>query len=54
MVEGHQCHRVAHAHRKLLMGLKFLASSPNGRFKEGATALTGKYLRQIEVHGKVT
>ena len=53
MVEGHQCHRVAHAHRKLLLGLRFKASSPNGRLREGAAALSGKFLRRIEVHGKV-
>ena len=31
----HQCHRVAAAHRKLLVGKSFQARSPNGRFKEG-------------------
>ena len=35
MVEGHQCHRVAHAHRGLLMGHRFKAHSPNKRFVEG-------------------
>lgn len=35
MVEGHQCHRVGHAHRRLLLGKKFIATSPNGRFAEG-------------------
>jgi hypothetical protein len=35
MVEGHQCHRVGYAHRLLLLGKKFIASSPNGRFVEG-------------------
>lgn len=31
---GHtQCHRVAHAHRKQLLGRRFEASSPNGRFQ---------------------
>lgn len=38
MVEGHGCHRVAHAHRKLLVGKRFVAKSPNGRFTEGASA----------------
>ncbi len=36
MVEGHQCHRVARAHRKALMGQAFAAHSPNGRFADGA------------------
>ncbi|KAK9845072.1 hypothetical protein WJX74_010237 [Apatococcus lobatus] len=52
MVEGHQCHRVAHAHRKLLMGKRFTAESPNKRFADGASALDGKPLTRIEVHGK--
>ena len=52
MVEGHQCHRVAAAHRKLLMGHAFKASSPNGRFSEGAAAVHNLPLSKIEVHGK--
>ncbi|KAF6253547.1 hypothetical protein COO60DRAFT_1643042 [Scenedesmus sp. NREL 46B-D3] len=52
MVEGHQCHRVGHAHRRLLLGKAFEAASPNGRFAEGAAAITGKALNRIEVHGK--
>ena len=35
MVEGHGCHRVAHAHRKLLLNKRFVATSPNKRFTEG-------------------
>ncbi|KAF5827875.1 hypothetical protein DUNSADRAFT_18593 [Dunaliella salina] len=38
MVEGHQCHRVAAAHRRLLVGKRFQAKSPNGRFQQGAEA----------------
>jgi formamidopyrimidine-DNA glycosylase len=52
MVEGHQCHRVAAAHRKMLLNRCFTATSPNGRFSAGAAAITGKSLTQIEVHGK--
>ena len=52
MVEGHQCHRVGHFHRKKLLGLVFEASSPNGRFCEGAAAINGKPLSRIEIHGK--
>lgn len=52
MVEGHQCHRVAAAHRKLLVGHAFKASSPNGRFTEGAAAVHNQPLAKIEVHGK--
>jgi hypothetical protein len=35
MVEGHQVHRVVHAHRKVLLGKAFKATSPNQRFSEG-------------------
>jgi len=52
MVEGHQCHRVAHFHRQKLVGKKFTCSSPNGRCAEGATAINQKPLRDIQVHGK--
>ena len=52
MVEGHQCHRVAAAHRKLLVGHAFKATSPNGRFCEGAAAISNRPLSKIEVHGK--
>ena len=52
MVEGHQCHRVAHAHRKALLGKTFKATSPNGRFADGAAAIDGKTLTRIECHGK--
>lgn len=41
MVEGHQCHRVGHAHRRLLLGKAFTATSPNGRFAEGVYLVTG-------------
>jgi hypothetical protein len=36
MVEGHGCHRVGHAHRRLLLGKRMTATSPNGRFVQGA------------------
>lgn len=52
MVEGHQCHRVAAAHRKALLNRSFKATSPNGRFTEGARAISGNPLASIEVHGK--
>lgn len=54
MVEGDGCHRVAAEHRKTLVGRKFAAQSPNGRFKAGAAAIVqaGGVLLRIEVHGK--
>eukprot|EP01079_Euglenida_sp_SAG-EU17-18_P009179 gene9179-8267_t len=50
MVEGDGCHRVAAAHRKGLVGRKFKASSPNGRFTAGALAIVkaGGTLLKIE------
>ena len=52
MVEGHSVHRVAALHRKRLVGKKFVAWSPNGRFKEGANAINGKNFYRIEAVGK--
>jgi hypothetical protein len=49
----HQCHRVAAAHRRLLVGRSFQARSPNGRFADGAAAIHQRVLSRIEVHGKV-
>eukprot|EP00232_Nephroselmis_pyriformis_P019512 CAMPEP_0182880442 /NCGR_PEP_ID=MMETSP0034_2-20130328/16567_1 /TAXON_ID=156128 /ORGANISM="Nephroselmis pyriformis, Strain CCMP717" /LENGTH=45 /DNA_ID= /DNA_START= /DNA_END= /DNA_ORIENTATION= len=44
MVEGHGVHRVAEAHKKQLRGKRFQASSPNGRFSEGASLIDGQPL----------
>lgn len=52
MVEGHGVHRVAALHRKRLVGKKFRAWSPNGRFVEGAKKIDGKEFRKIEAVGK--
>ncbi|BDA51318.1 probable endonuclease 8 1 at N-terminal half [Coccomyxa sp. Obi] len=52
MVEGHQCHRVVHAHRKALLGQRFKAESPNGKFTDGAKAINQQPLNRIECHGK--
>lgn len=52
MVEGPGVHRVAAAHRKLLLGQRFIASSPNGKFTDGAAAISGQVLALIEAHGK--
>lgn len=47
MVEGHQCHRVAHFHRETMVGKCFKATSPNGRFVDGAKAINGKPLKRF-------
>mmetsp|Transcript_18749 Transcript_18749/g.75330 ORF Transcript_18749/g.75330 Transcript_18749/m.75330 type:complete len:544 (-) Transcript_18749:1984-3615(-) len=52
MVEGHQVHRVAISHRKRLLNSVVAASSPNGKFADGASAISGKTLARIEAHGK--
>jgi len=52
MVEGHSVHRVATMHRQRLVGKSFHATSPNGRFTEGAKAIHGKIFYRIEAVGK--
>ena len=45
-------HRVAQHHRRVLLGRSFLASSPNGRFADGARAIDSKVLHKVEAVGK--
>lgn len=52
MVEGHGVHRVAERHKEILLGRRFKAYSPNGRFKAGAKTINGKMLTRIEAIGK--
>jgi formamidopyrimidine-DNA glycosylase len=52
MVEGHSVHRVASLHSQRLVGKKFTAWSPNGRFTDGANAINGKTFLRIEAVGK--
>ena len=52
MVEGHGVHRVARNIKSLLVGKRFRASSPNGRFKTGAEAIDGQTLYRVEAVGK--
>jgi formamidopyrimidine-DNA glycosylase len=52
MVEGHSVHRIASRFRSSLVGKKFSATSPNGRFVEGAHAIDGKVLSRMEAVGK--
>lgn len=52
MVEGHSVHRVATMHRQRLVGKAFVATSPNGRFAEGAKAIHNKVFYRIEAVGK--
>ncbi|CAM6095791.1 unnamed protein product [Calypogeia fissa] len=52
MVEGPLVHRFAVIHRLLLLEKAFAATSPSGRFAEGASAINGRYISLIEAHGK--
>jgi formamidopyrimidine-DNA glycosylase len=53
MVEGHSVHRVATKFRRQgLVGKTFRATSPNGRFTEGAAAINGQPFCRIEAVGK--
>lgn len=50
--EGHVIHRLATRHRTLFAGDKVLAASPQGRFAEGASLLSGSVLNDTEACGK--
>lgn len=52
MVEGHSVHRIASRFRQQLVGRRFAASSPNGRFSEGSRAIDGMVMSNIEAVGK--
>ena len=51
MPEGHLLHRLARD-QGTLVGPVIQASSPQGRFAEGAAALHGRTLVAVEAHGK--
>ena len=52
MPEGHTIHRAARAQRRLLEGRAVGASSPQGRFADGAREIDGRCLRGIDAVGK--
>ncbi|MBO4209806.1 Fpg/Nei family DNA glycosylase [Micromonospora echinofusca] len=52
MPEGHTIHRLAARHAELFAGDKLLATSPQGRFAEGAARLSGAVLDCTEAYGK--
>ncbi|HLU33570.1 MAG TPA: DNA-formamidopyrimidine glycosylase family protein [Natronosporangium sp.] len=52
MPEGHTIHRLAARHRELFAGRPVTATSPQGRFRQGAAALSGAVLRDTEAYGK--
>ena len=52
MPEGHSIHRLARRHRRLLVGRHVRASSPQGRFAEGAALIDGARVVGTEAWGK--
>lgn len=52
MPEGHTIHRLAAHHRSCFAGSRVAASSPQGRFADGAGRLSGAVLRDTEAYGK--
>ena len=52
MPEGHTIHRAARKQREVLAGAAVAASSPQGRFADGAALLDGRVLHDIEAYGK--
>ncbi|WP_428390579.1 Fpg/Nei family DNA glycosylase [Lichenicoccus sp.] len=52
MPEGHTVHRLAGAFAARFVGKTVQASSPQGRFADGAALLDGRVLRATEAHGK--
>ena len=52
MPEGHTVHRLAQAFQTHFAGKQVDATSPQGRFAEGAALLDGRLLQSAEAHGK--
>jgi endonuclease-8 len=52
MPEGHTIHRLARDHRRDLAGRVVRASSPQGRFVEGAARIDGRVPRRFDAFGK--
>lgn len=52
MVEGHSVHRIATQHTRRLVGRAYRATSPNGRFAEGAKLIDGRTFSRCEAIGK--
>ena len=52
MPEGHSVHRLADLFKERFAGGPVAASSPQGRFADGAAVLDGRTLEGAEAHGK--
>jgi endonuclease VIII len=52
MPEGHTLHRLAREHRRVFGGTVVHASSPQGRFADGAAIIDGRELVKVDAYGK--
>ena len=52
MPEGHTIHRAARDHHRIMAGQKLMICSPQGRFTEGASRLSGQLCVAVEAFGK--
>ena len=52
MPEGHTVHRIAELFRDHFVGHSLEASSPQGRFREGAALISGSHLERSAARGK--
>lgn len=52
MPEGHTLHRLARLHQRRFARAPVLVSSPQGRFADGAAAVSGRVLRKASAWGK--
>lgn len=52
MPEGHTIHRAARDHRRILAKCKLEVESPQGRFSQGASILSGQLCLTVEAFGK--
>jgi endonuclease-8 len=50
--EGHTIHRAARDHHRILAGQQLTVLSPQGRFADGASRLTGQLCLAVEAFGK--
>jgi endonuclease VIII len=50
--EGHTLHRLARLHQKRFGRKPVIVSSPQGRFEDGAAAVSGRVLRRADAWGK--
>lgn len=52
MPEGHTLHRLARSHQKRFGRKPVIVTSPQGRFADGAAAVSGRVLRRADAWGK--